>query len=155
MLWLVGAVLRSLALHSFTLSLCTDAIEVLATEGNSNINHQDPFGFTALHWAVLNNHPKATLLLLSLGADPNITTNCNTTPLMTAAMQGSVELINILTHEGNADTRLKNKRGETALHVAWDQDANTRLREIEQQAVHEKEAVTLASRLKSWMFGWK
>jgi ankyrin repeat protein len=61
----------------------------------ASIDIPDVKGQTPLHVAVKNGHHACARLLLERGADPNGNGNNRSTPLSLAAMQGSVELVQV------------------------------------------------------------
>jgi len=64
-----------------------EQIEEMLEKNSEYINTRDKlYGYTLLHWSVGMQKYDSTLILLKLGADPNITDKTkNTTPLFTAA----------------------------------------------------------------------
>jgi len=78
------------------------------------INWQDGTGNTALHYASLQNHPQAVTLLLSNGADANVSNLQGDTPLHLASRKNLIEVIQILISHG-ADKNKANKKKVTPL----------------------------------------
>jgi len=84
----------------------------------------DRWGWTALHWAVYNNHLKAAEWLLDRGAEVNVQTAqkfgacpVGATPLVLASYYGQARLVELLVkHSG--DPTLKDAKGMTALDYA-------------------------------------
>ena len=66
--------------------------------------------------SVRNTEPELVALLLKAGADPNSTDRAGRTPLMFAAAQGRVELVQVLL-AGVADVEAKAANGKTAWPV--------------------------------------
>ena len=89
-------------------------------------------GHTALHWCAAKAHTDGTKLLLEEGADPNAPNNAGSTPLHSAAANGSVACAKIIILGGGADATRLDGLGESAKDVAfgkkqaWSQElANT------------------------------
>ncbi|KAJ8667125.1 hypothetical protein QAD02_008787 [Eretmocerus hayati] len=87
-------------------------------EFNANVNAQTTNGFTALHYAIQNDHKEIVEILLKSGADLYRTLVLDqNTPLHLAAIGSYRDIVeNILNYDVNID--LKNKDGMTALHLA-------------------------------------
>ncbi|KAK7079735.1 Serine/threonine-protein kinase tnni3k, partial [Halocaridina rubra] len=84
-----------------------DLVDYLLSQDAAYINYESPDGHTPLHSACYHGHTRLVQLLLSHGADPNITThdrNNNSdkreeqTPLMWAYERGHDDIANILKH---------------------------------------------------------
>ena len=73
-------------------------------------------GNTALHMAVMARQGDASDLLLGLGAEPNIQNSQGRSPLMLAADQGSLPILQLLLRNG-ADRTLKDRNGWHTLHI--------------------------------------
>jgi ankyrin repeat protein len=94
-------------------------------EAGEDLNAQDNFVGTALHWVALKNDIEAARLLIAAGADVNLprirdTETANKqgiTPLMNAASVDAVDMIDLFVAEG-ADIDAKRGSGLTALHIA-------------------------------------
>ena len=71
-----------------------ECVSLLLDHGCS-IDIPDVKGQTPLHVAVKNMHNKCAELLLERGADPNGHPHNRTTPLCIAAMQGSLDLVQV------------------------------------------------------------
>jgi ankyrin repeat protein len=67
--------------------------------------------------AIRNPEPELVALLLKAGADPNSADRAGRTPLMFAAAQGRVELVQVLL-AGGAAVEAKAANGKTAWQVA-------------------------------------
>lgn len=74
---------------------------------------------TALIYASAANRITVMEYLLEHGADINATTPFNETALFWATAQGHVKAVNLLLNK-KADTKIKNKKGKTALDLAKD-----------------------------------
>ncbi|XP_071839334.1 cyclin-dependent kinase 4 inhibitor B-like [Apostichopus japonicus] len=95
----------------------TKRIEKLLAKG-TDPNALDTSGYTALHYACRNNNEDIATLLLSHGADINITTRSGgASPLHRAAYMGHVRLTKFLLNKG-ANPSLQDTDGKTALHKA-------------------------------------
>ncbi len=62
-------------------------------------------------------------LLLEKGADPNIETTLGSTPLITAASKGNVEIVKILLYFG-ADPKYRTRSGTTVMNVLFPHEPN-------------------------------
>jgi ankyrin repeat protein len=94
-------------------------------ESGEDVNAQDNFVGTALHWVALKNDIDSARLLIASGADVNLPRIIDNerpqdrgrTPLMSAASVNAVGVIELLVTEGaNIDAKLVS--GHTALHMA-------------------------------------
>ena len=86
--------------------------------GGMPINSRDKDGYTALYWAVFNNHTEVVDELLGNGADVNVrNSSYDWTPLHAAAHSNNTDMIKVLLEHG-AERSIRNNRGETALDVA-------------------------------------
>jgi len=74
---------------------------------------------TALIYASAANRITVMEYLLEHGADINATTPFNETALFWATAKGHVKAVNLLLNK-KADTKIKNKKGKTALDLAKD-----------------------------------
>ena len=72
---------------------------------------------SALVIAVLDNRRAAARLLLDRGANPNLAGSDGATPLMAAAMVGSLPLLQLLL-EAKAEVNATTPKGFTAFHAA-------------------------------------
>ncbi len=90
------------------------ALSELLRQDPASANSKDGDGFSALHWAV----DKPTVeLLLSKGADPNVSNAGGATPLMVAARKGRADIVaSLIKHR--ADVAAVTSTGWTALHNA-------------------------------------
>lgn len=66
----------------------TEAMDLLLTMPGLDPNHADDEHRTALHWAAIEDHVEATMLLLDHGVDPNLQDEYGWTPLMHALTSG-------------------------------------------------------------------
>ena len=90
-------------------------IEVIKALHNSqnpcNLNAQDQFGFTALHYAVISKQKEAVKVLLNLGCSPNIESSNKTTALDIARSLNDGKITELLTasttNEDTNYTKLK------------------------------------------------
>ena len=82
------------------------------------INSRDKDGYTALYWAVFNNHTEVVDELLGNGADVNVrNSSYDWTPLHAAAHNNNTDMMKVLLRHG-AEPSIRNNRGETAFDVA-------------------------------------
>lgn len=85
----------------------------------SQINHQDFFGRTPLHCAVVSNHAVLVQqLLLRKEIQPNLQNDYGSTPLWEAAYHGRLEITQTLLDIPRVDVKAKDKRGRTPLFMA-------------------------------------
>ena len=84
-------------------------------------NAKDQHGFGPLHEAAQHNHKGMVKMFLEKGANINLTTNKNETPLLLSIAKGYSDVAKILIKNG-ADLELKDDSGFTALHEAVDMD---------------------------------
>jgi hypothetical protein len=88
------------------------------------VNEKDHLkGYSALHYAVLHNHPKITAFLLSRRADINAISSDKNTPLHLSCANGCVETTKILL-EHKALINALNSFYRTPLHMAAAGPAN-------------------------------
>jgi ankyrin repeat protein len=90
------------------------AVEFFASAGEAVVNQRNIGGAAALHIAARNNNLEVAKILISSGADINLTDNEGWTPLMRAASFGNVEMARFLLNEG-ANAAWLNKSQETAI----------------------------------------
>ena len=94
-----------------------DVVAQLLLEGGAEINMQDRFRMTPLHWASHSGHCGVAKLLLESGADLNIQCRSGYTPLKIAAMNGRIDVVKLFLKRG-AETNRANQDGSTPLHFA-------------------------------------
>ncbi|XP_032670815.1 nuclear factor NF-kappa-B p100 subunit isoform X2 [Odontomachus brunneus] len=83
------------------------------------VNIPNSSGKTALHYAVTQNQPDITKVLLLLGADPNLPDQCRQTPLHSAVkFQETRECVDILLSAKDINLEVYTDLGWTALHLA-------------------------------------
>jgi hypothetical protein len=83
-----------------------------------DINRQDNYGNTALHYACYHSKPLIVKTLIKNGANVNIPGYMNYTPLhYTCIYSGNVEIIHYLIHK-RCFMDVKDNHGNTALHIA-------------------------------------
>jgi ankyrin repeat protein len=95
-----------------------DALASLLRDSRPQINLADATGRTALHWVAKKGDVQVAEALLRCGADPNVVDSDFWTPLHFAVQSGSVETVASLVSAGAA-LHIKNRWGETALHINW------------------------------------
>jgi len=81
------------------------------------IDAQDPYGWTALRYAVRANNAEAASALIELGASMNLASESGRTPLMSAAGNGLTDMVELLIKAG-VDVTVKNKAGQTAYDIS-------------------------------------
>ena len=84
-------------------------------------NAKDQHGFGPLHEAAQHNHKGMVKMFLEKGANINLTTNKNETPLLLSIAKGYSAIAKMLIKNG-ADLELKDGSRFTALHEAVDVD---------------------------------
>lgn len=103
-------------------------LHIAASEGNSHIvsllmdygasiEGVDGGYATPLHHAVSNGHTETVKLLLDSGANPNAVNKGLESPCMKAVEYDDLDSIQSLIR-GGADIQLRNRHGETAVHLA-------------------------------------
>ena len=96
-----------------------DVVTFLIDHG-ANVAIKDKCGYTALHRACIIYHdcsPEVLSCLIENGADVNLSTDNNRTPLMTACEYGHVNTVTFLIEHG-ANVNLQDWTGLTAVHYA-------------------------------------
>ena len=93
-----------------------EIVQLLLDHG-AEINHQESYGYAALHWAVECEHMACIKTLLKNGANANLPDNNGEMVLMIAVLQGLEEMVQVLLDHG-ADVNYQNSFGGTALHAA-------------------------------------
>lgn len=111
--------LRRTALHWATRCVSPAVLEcLLAHSFKILVNARDDEQLTALHWAVISNHPDHVRLLVTNQADPAIGDGEGRTPLHYAVSKNAIECIQILLHLRPEVVNLTDGCGRTSLHVA-------------------------------------
>ena len=89
------------------------------TDHGANVAIKDKCGYTALHKACiyLDSSPEVLRCLIENGADVNLSTDDNRTPLITACEYGHVNAVSVLIEHG-ANVNLQDQGGLTAVHYA-------------------------------------
>ncbi len=82
-----------------------------------DINRQDWYGMTALHWAAAQGHAEIVKLLLDYGANINLRNREGNTPLHLAARNGNLSTVKLLLARG-ANATIVNRDGQTPLALA-------------------------------------
>jgi ankyrin repeat protein len=97
-----------------------ETLKILLDAG-ADVKEKDQDGLTALHWAVLCNHPQIVKTLAAHGADLNAVDRFGYTPLLYAAHVdfGDAETAKVLLTAG-ANAKVKTKEGKTAAMLAQD-----------------------------------
>lgn len=86
-------------------------------ENGADLEAVDSDGYTALHWAVLNDANDAVKLLISNGSKVNAINYEGETALHLAVMNGNSEVVELLL-DNNADQTIEDWFGSTALDLA-------------------------------------
>lgn len=85
----------------------------------ANIDHMTKSnGYTALHMAVFKGHIEAVNVLLSRGADPTVRDLSERTPLMLAAIQGHLAILQTLIDASDETVDALDSQGHSALALA-------------------------------------
>ena len=92
-------------------------VDLLIKAGASINQKAGELGSPLLSWAVIGGNRQVVRSLLEHGADVNVTTNNNSTPLMIAADKGEADIMRLLI-TWKAKVNLKNDEGQTALILA-------------------------------------
>ncbi len=95
----------------------TQAVSVLVSEYDADLELRDYGGQTALFYAVEAHSIKGVRQMVELGADVDVRNLANITPLMRAAALESIEIVSALLEAG-ADVHAQTSAGETALTFA-------------------------------------
>eukprot|EP00930_Biecheleria_cincta_P021692 TRINITY_DN15999_c1_g1_i1.p1 TRINITY_DN15999_c1_g1~~TRINITY_DN15999_c1_g1_i1.p1 ORF type:complete len:203 (+),score=30.62 TRINITY_DN15999_c1_g1_i1:205-813(+) len=91
-------------------------IQSLVKSG-ADVDAQDGYGWTALRYAVRQNHRDAAEALIELGANVNLASASGRTPLMSAAGNGLSGMIRLLLKAG-ADKEARSNDGRTAYEIS-------------------------------------
>src|SRR5262245_8352441 len=89
------------------------AVRSLISE-HTNVNATEPDGMTALHWAVRANDVETSQMLIRAGANVKAVSRYGIAPIMLAAQNGSLPLVEALLKAG-ADPNSAQVEGETVL----------------------------------------
>lgn len=102
---------------------CLDLLLRVATPGI--INAQDNEQVTALHWAVLCQHPEHTQHLIKVGADPRIVDMEGRTALHYAVSNTTARCLKVLLESAPEELiNARDGRGRAALHLAISAEAS-------------------------------
>ena len=82
-----------------------------------DVNEQDVYGWSNLHWSTFFGKYAQCQDLLSAGADVNLPDEHGFTPLFVSARRGNFEISKLLLHYG-ADVQRRNYLGKTAINMA-------------------------------------
>jgi ankyrin repeat protein len=82
----------------------------------ANLDWQDTYGWTALHWCASQNHPGIAKMLIDAGSDLNIQSTNGWTALHWCASQNHLGIAGILIDAG-ADLNIQDTAGWTALYL--------------------------------------
>src|SRR5262249_3964991 len=116
---LLGVFANSALLAS--VSMADAEMVALLLGAGADIKEKDQDGLTALHWAVLADHPDVVKTLVAHGAELNPVDRFGYTPLLYAAHVdfGDADTAKVLLAAG-ADAKVKTKEGKTAAMLAQD-----------------------------------
>ncbi|MFX0135000.1 MAG: ankyrin repeat domain-containing protein [Candidatus Hodarchaeota archaeon] len=101
-----------------------ELVEMILEKGVENINHQDSYGLTVLHYASRKGYLGIVKALIAAGSDPNIKENYGFTPLHETAENGHLEILKFLIENGgDVNSKLTKdfdpyKTGDTPLDIA-------------------------------------
>ncbi|VDN96129.1 unnamed protein product [Rodentolepis nana] len=89
-------------------------------EQGTDVNAQDKYGFTALHYAARNGNREICVMLLKFGADISVPTrNGGSTPLHRAAFMGHLDIVKLMCSYADVEViGLPDADGQTCLHSA-------------------------------------
>ena len=94
----------------------------LLIENNADVNLQDNKKYSALTYAIINNYINIVKILVELeNTNINIIATDGSTPLITAAIENSYDIIKYLVDKG-ADLNIQDIYGNTALIIAADHE---------------------------------
>jgi ankyrin repeat protein len=79
------------------------------------VDAADDLGYTALHWACDKGHAAAASLLLTRGADPNLTDETGSAPIHLAVAGEHVAVVRALAEHGGTDVNAQDEDGRTPL----------------------------------------
>ena len=103
---------------TFNASKC---LHILLDQG-INVNIQDDYGWTSLHFACRYNRVEIVKLLLDNGINANIQDNHGWTPLHWVCVCNSVEAAKLLLNNGT-NINMQNNYGTTPLHFACENNS--------------------------------
>ena len=107
-----------------------DAI-VQLIKGGAMINAWTDEGYTSLHFAVKNNDTRLIEILCDLGANVNAWDEDGDTPLHWAVLSDFPESIRVLVEHCNAKINFENRRRETPLDLAVNEENNASIDELQ------------------------
>lgn len=87
-------------------------------EEKASVNEPQVDGTTALHWAVQADDAAMTKFLLDNGADVNALNRANAPPILSAAINGNAEILELLLEAGNDPNMKVSVTGDTPLMLA-------------------------------------
>ena len=103
-----------IAAEQGNLNLC----KVLIDKHKFDLQMTYNYGWTALHFSLHNDSYELLTYFTEMGADIHLKTNDGKNCLHIAALEGHLNLCNVLIDKHNFDVNLANKRGWAALHFA-------------------------------------
>lgn len=94
----------------------SDVVRAIASAAPHTVN-AFAAGYTALHWASINNSPQSARALVAAGADLDLPSEPEgQTPLFKAAVYSNVQCLRVLTEAG-ADVDVADRTRRTACHI--------------------------------------
>lgn len=87
-------------IHRIVLRLSLKDLEKAILQDLENVDARDAMGRTALEWAAARGDDRATITLLSFGAEPNVIDKKMNTPLTLASKQGHTLCVRLLLEAG-------------------------------------------------------
>jgi len=105
------------SLHKIVLGAVKNDLKAQLQLTTSNIDQQDSKGRTPIAWAAARGDEKCVRILLSFGADPEISCDTGNNPLLRSVRAKSTECVKLLLEYG-ANVQARSVLGFTALHYA-------------------------------------
>lgn len=93
-------------------------VEWLLDNGSADIESQDAFGFTGLYLSSREGHLEVVSILFNRGVDINKATTDGSSPLMEAAWEGHVDVVELFLSQEGIDFDARTTNGYTALFGA-------------------------------------
>lgn len=91
------------ALHIGVRCGFTEVVKLLLMQPDIDVNRQDQWGFTPLHYAIITRNKDIVLLLTNHGCSSTIESKNGSTPLDIAEKLGYEEIVDILTSKSNLE----------------------------------------------------